>query len=126
MKKILLSIILLLAFSSLIDISLASNTIRDWMVDSANDISSAIDVENNGNGTDDTIGIIKYFMDFIFWVSVVLFTWVFIFIWWKLIISRWNEEEFKKAMMWFLYAIWWAALLPASYAIIKIITWLDL
>lgn len=103
--------------------NLWSSTIKDWLWLS-NDIS--VFKKNENNWVDQLSWLLKSWIDLIFWLLVVLLTWVFIFIWWKLAMSKWDAEEFKKWLIWFVYAVIWAALIPASYAIIQIITWIKL
>jgi len=68
--------------------------------------------------------IAKYIRDFIFWVLWIIAVWVFLYFWFKLITAQWNEEEFKKSLIGFVYAIIWIAIVPLSWAVVKLILWL--
>ncbi len=61
------------------------------------------------------------FKDLLFYFLSFIAIWVFLYFWFKLIKSRWNEEEFKKTLMWFVYAIIWLAIIPLAYWAVKLI-----
>lgn len=75
------------------------------------------------NVLDSLLNIIK---DLIFWLLPVIATFVFLLIWTKLFLARWNPDEFKKAMMWFVYAAVWIAIVPLAWWIIYLITTLTI
>ncbi len=62
-----------------------------------------------------------YTKNFLFSIVWVITIWVFLYFWFRLIIARWNEEEFKKALMWFLYAVIWLAIIPIAWWAVKLI-----
>lgn len=105
-----------------------SQSIKDNMITEISDDNTIIKTAWNSDEkwTSILTGIVKNWVSFTIGLLTIILTWVFIFIWWKLAVSRWEPEEFKKALMWFIYAIIWAVLIPASYAIIKIITWISI
>lgn len=58
-------------------------------------------------------------------ISVVA-VWVFLYIWAKLSLARWNPEEFSKAMSHLTYAIIWIAIASIAWAAVKLISWLNI
>ncbi len=50
---------------------------------------------------------------------------VFLFIWIKLWLARWNPEEFKKAITQLVYAIVWIFIVSAAWAVVKLVSWLN-
>lgn len=66
--------------------------------------------------------VLVYIKDFLFSILWLVAIWVFLYFWFKLIIARWNEEDFKKALMWFLYAVIWLAIIPLAWWAVKIIS----
>lgn len=55
-------------------------------------------------------------------VAVAVFVWIA----YNLFSARGNEEEFKKAWMSLVYAVIGLALIPAGYAIVKVVTGFNL
>lgn len=96
----------------------------------------AIDLQSSMLPNDNTVGVdaewtwvlnqifvyVKNFMFAILWLIAI---WVFLYFWFKLISSRGNEEEFKKALMWFVYAIIWLAIIPLAWWVVRLIVSLD-
>jgi len=70
--------------------------------------------------------LLWYVRDSIFWLLMVIAISVFIWIWARLLMARWNPEDFKKWLMHFLYAIIWLFVIAASWSIVKMISSLDL
>lgn len=66
--------------------------------------------------------ILIYVKDFLFSILGIVAIWVFLYFWFQLVISRWNEEEFKKTLMWFVYAVIWLAIIPVAWWAVKIIS----
>ena len=67
-----------------------------------------------------------YIRDTIFWILMVIVIWMFIFIWAKLVVARWNQEEFKKAIQSFIYVVVWIAIVSVSWLAVRLITWINL
>jgi hypothetical protein len=63
--------------------------------------------------------------DSIFWLLALVSIAVFIFIWAKLIMAKWNPEEFKKALMQFIYAVIWLAVIALSWGLVKLVSSLN-
>ncbi|MFB0965609.1 MAG: hypothetical protein QMC36_08250 [Patescibacteria group bacterium] len=57
-----------------------------------------------------------------FSVMAIVTVGVFVYLGTKLVMARGNEEEFKKAWVALSYAVVGLALIPASYAIVRIVT----
>jgi len=70
--------------------------------------------------------LFTYIKDSIFWLLALIAIAVFLFIWARLVIARWNPEEFKKALMQFIYAIVWLFIVAFAWAAVKIISNLNL
>jgi len=70
--------------------------------------------------------IINYISESIFNLIMIISIAVFIFIWAKLITAKWNPEEFKKAIMSFIYAIAWIFIVSASLWVVKLVASLNL
>lgn len=66
--------------------------------------------------------VLIYVKDFLFSILWIIAVWVFLYFWFKLIIARWNEEEFKKALIWFMYAVIWLTIIPLAWSAVKIIS----
>lgn len=66
-----------------------------------------------------------YVKDFLFTILWLIAIWVFLYFWFKLISSRGNEEDFKKALMWFVYAVIGLAIIPLAWWAVRLITSLD-
>ena len=63
---------------------------------------------------------------FLFGVLGVVAVGVFIYLGFKLFSAQGNEEEFKKAWKALVYAVIGLALIPASFAIVKVVTGFDI
>ena len=66
--------------------------------------------------------VIIYIKDFMFYILWIIAVWVFLYFGFKLTIARWDEEEFKKTLLWFVYAIVWLAIIPLAWWAVKIVT----
>ncbi len=69
--------------------------------------------------------IFGFIRDTIFSLILVTCLWVFLYTWTKLIIARWNQEEFKKALVWFIYTVVWITVTSLAWAIIKFASWME-
>lgn len=69
--------------------------------------------------------ILKYFKNSVFDLLALIVIWVFIYIWWRLVVARWKPEEFKSALMSFVYVIIWIFVVSAAWAIVKVVTWIN-
>jgi len=57
---------------------------------------------------------------------VVIAIWVFLFIWIKLAMARWNSEEFHKAIKQLVYAVIWIFIVWFAWWAVVLISWLNL
>ena len=117
MKKILLSIIWFFIF---IQISF-SGSLQDQIIPTEN--TAIVDNEVSLGGWN--IFLLDYVKESIFWLLALIAIWVFIFIWARLVMAKWNPEEFKKAIMQLIYAIVWLAIVAISWAAVKLISSLN-
>lgn len=69
--------------------------------------------------------VAAYIKNTIFWIFYTIAVWVFIYLWTKLLVARWNQEEFKKALVWFIYAAVWIAIVPLAWALVKLVSGID-
>lgn len=97
-------------------ILIANADLKDDMLPNANTIWVSWD------GTGALTQVLVYTKNFLFSILGIVAVWVFLYFWFKLIINRWNEEEFKKALMWFLYAVIWLSIIPLAWWAVKIIS----
>lgn len=66
--------------------------------------------------------VLKFATDSIFGLLLTAAIAVFVIIWAKLLFALWNPEEFKKSLMWFVYAIIWIAIIPMAWWIVALVT----
>lgn len=64
--------------------------------------------------------IVNSIENIIYTLLWVIAVWVFMFFWMKLISSRWNEDAYKKAKTWLMYAVAWLAVIPLAMALVKL------
>ena len=71
-------------------------------------------------------GTLWFIRDTIFDLLLLIAIGVFLYLWARLIVARWNPEEFKKALLGLLHA--WVGLfvVAAAYAIVTFIAWIDI
>ena len=119
MKKIFFVIILYL--SNIINI-FASTSIEDNIIPDTPENTATSD---QPEWKEFLFSIFEYIKDSIFWLLALTAISVFLFIWAKLVIARWNPEEFKKALMQFIYAIVWLAIVALSWAAVKLVSSLN-
>ncbi len=102
-----------------------SNTIVDW-------ITWWIAWETviaNVSGTDWISilwSIFKWFKWELFSVVMIIALWAFVFIGIRLASARWNPEEFKKAMLHFVYSIVWIFFIFMAWWLVKLVSSLSL
>lgn len=70
--------------------------------------------------------LLNFIRDGIFALMAVLAIGMFLFIGAKLIMARGNPEEFKKALMSFVYAAIWIFVVTAAWAIVRLIAGINL
>ena len=70
--------------------------------------------------------ILTYAKNTIFDLLALIVIWVFLYIWYKIVISRWNPEEFKKAFMMLIYAVLWMLFVALAWVIVVFISGLKI
>lgn len=91
-----------------------------------NESIAGTNIDNNSDAEYfDINDLILYAKKAMFSLFYIVAVWVFIFLWIKLMAARWNAEEFKKALMWFVYAIVWIVLIPLAYVLVSLVSWVN-
>ena len=120
MKKIFFTLIFYFSFML--------NTFAEWTIKDSiipdNGVDTTI-INTNESWKWLLFSILEYIKDSIFWLLALIAITIFIFIGAKLIIARWNPEEFKKALMQFIYAIIWLAIIALSWLAVKLVSSLN-
>ena len=101
---------------------LGSTTILDWINNAVWANVTVISDLSETNGFNLLSSLFKWFKWELFSVVMVLSVWVFIFIGIKLATSKWNPEEFKKAMTHFVYSIVWIFFIFMAWWIVKLVS----
>jgi hypothetical protein len=70
--------------------------------------------------------IFKFVKDSISGLLLVMVIWVFLFMWMRLVLARWNPEELKKTMIQFVYVAIWMFVVSIAWAIVKLVSWLSI
>ena len=86
---------------------------------------TSIIINQDETGKELLFSIFEYIKDSIFWLLALISITVFIFIWAKLVMAKWNPEDFKKALMHFIYAIVWLVVIALSWAVVKLVSSLN-
>ena len=73
----------------------------------------------------DIIDIFTFAKESIFWLLALIAITVFIVLWTKLIMAKWNAEELKKVLMQFVYSVIWLAIVAISWAAVKLVSSLN-
>jgi len=60
------------------------------------------------------------------WLILLISVWVFLFIWIRLGLARWNPEEFKKGIIQLIYAVVWIFVVTLAWAAVTLVSWLNL
>lgn len=104
-----------------INITFWDDTIKDSLLNiSENDM-----IWSNDNWFNMLNSIFIWLKDSLTWLLILIAVWAFLYIWIKIAISKWNPEEFKKAILHFVYAIVWIFLISIAWALVTLVTWLN-
>ena len=98
-------------------------TIEAWIV---NGVQGTNTVINNVNWKKWVEELFKYTKNTIFDLLALIVIWVFLYIWYKIVISRWNPEEFKKAFMMLIYTVLWMLFVALAWVIVVFISGLKI
>ena len=75
-------------------------------------------------------GILDYILGFLrdsmFALMALIAIAMFLFIWGRLVVARGNPEEFKKAMMSFVYAAVGIFVVAFAWAIVQLVAWINI
>ena len=115
--------ILIWYFFSIINISFAWLDVKLNIIPDNWFENIVIDETNTGKNL--LFSIFQYVKNSLFDLLAIIAISAFIFIWAKLIMARWNPEEFKKALMHFIYAIIWLTVVAISWAAVKLVVSID-
>ena len=124
MKKIILYIlsIFLVLYTNIV----SAVSIKEWLIWNTEDAASNVsDISSN-----DWVKMLQTLLQWakneitsIIWIFSV---WIFIFIWIRIIMARWNPDEFKKAILHFVYAIIWVFIVFMAWWLVKLVSTLSL
>ena len=70
--------------------------------------------------------IVIWVKDSLSGLLVLIAVGVFLFIWIRLGVARWNPEEFKKWIMQLVYAVVWIFIVSIAWAAVTLVAWLNL
>jgi len=70
--------------------------------------------------------ILMFIRDTMFGLLLLITVWVFLFLGGRLLIARWNPEEFKKALIGLVYAGVWLFIVAFAYAAVRFIAWINI
>ena len=71
-------------------------------------------------------GFLNWFKTELLSIVEVVVIWVLIWIGFKVVMARWNPEEFKKAWIWLIYVILWVFFIFAAWWIVRLVSTLSL
>ncbi len=75
--------------------------------------------------TDLLASLLKWVKDSLQSLILVVAIWVFLYIWARLAFARWNQEEYKKAMLHLVYAIIWIFVVAIAWAAVTMVAWIN-
>jgi len=79
-------------------------------------------INNKDNWEELLFSVFSYIRNWIFWLLALISIWALIFVGARLLMARWNPEEFKKALTHFIYIIIWIVLVALSWAIVTMVS----
>lgn len=111
-------------FSSISSSFAASDIIENWIINGINGNSET--VIDNVDWKAWVENLFDYVKTTIFDLLALIVIWTFLYIWYKIIISRGNPEEFKKAWMMLIYAVLWLLFVALSWVIVVFVSGLKI
>lgn len=70
--------------------------------------------------------VLAYVRDSIFGLMWMIAIGVFLYIWFKLVVARWNPEEFKKALNTLIYAVIGIFVVSFAFAAVRLVAGLNI
>lgn len=105
-----------------------ANSIQNSIIPTWSDSISAVDSWKLTINWNNSLlnNLINFLKDSMSSLIAIIAIWVFLYIWAKLVIARWNPEEFKKAITSFVYAVVWIFVVSVAWLAVKLVTGLDI
>lgn len=104
-----------------------SSTSNGWSIkDVLKDTTDPIVDIKDDDGLDMLSKLLRWFKTELMSLVSVLVIWVFIFIGIRIVMSRWDPEWFKKAMLHFVYAVIWVFFIFIAWWLVRLIYSLSL
>lgn len=100
-----------------------NDTIKDWLQEQDWLIVNVL--SNNWWDSSLLDYILTYIKNSLTWLLTITIIWVFLYLWIKLVLARWNPEEFKKVMSHFVYVAIWIFTVYFAYAAVKLVSWIN-
>ena len=102
----------------------ASSVIKDWLLNSLYGKENVI--TDTTYWKDSLFNLFLYVKNIIFDILWIIVVWVFLYIWYKILASRWNPEEFKKAFKMFIYTIIGLVIISLAWVLVIFISGLKI
>ena len=118
-----ISHLLLIEFAFWATRPLWNSAIKEWLKTISED--NVLD-DNSDNGLTLLWNIFVWIKDSISSLVLLVAVAVFLYIWAKLAMARWNPEEFKKAMLQLIYAVVWIFIVGLAWAMVILVAWINL
>ena len=103
-------------FLNFILISTSFADIQEDMIPVDNTIITNVDWD------DWLVAIFSYMKETIFYLLMIISVWAFLFVGFKLIMAKWNPEEFKKAFLNFIYVVVGIVFVSLAYVLVSLVS----
>lgn len=97
--------------------------VKKWLLNVSND---NIVADNQDNGLSVLSSITIWIKNSLSSLVMIIAVWVFLVLWARLAMARWNPEEFKKAVLQLVYAIVWIFIVAIAWAAVTLVAWINL
>jgi len=111
----------ILLFGYFISVQSTFADLQTDIIPTSNDVLSWVPAD--GNMLD---AVLWYVRDSIFWVMALIAIGVFLYIGFKLVVARWNPEEFKKALNTLIYAVIGIFIVSFAWAAVRLVAGLNI
>lgn len=124
MKKIILYIlsIFLVFYTNIV----SAVTIKEWLIWNTEDATSTVSDISSNDWIKMLQTLLQWAKNEITSIIWILSVWIFIFIWIRIMMARWNPDEFKKAILHFVYAVIWVFIVFMAWWLVKLVSTLSL